>query len=59
MSRPIRIECVNCEGVATLEHDATHHYYVIKFCPFCGEELELEEGYEPNEDFEQEYQADN
>ena len=57
MSNPRRIECVNCEGVCSVEHDSTHHYYVIKFCPFCGEELE--EGYEIDDEFEQEYQADN
>ena len=37
------IECVHCEGTAHIEHEQEHTFYQIKFCPFCGEELELEE----------------
>ena len=52
-----RIECVKCEGVAEIEHEANHHFYKITFCPFCGEVLELEEEFEINDPFEEEYEA--
>ena len=53
------IECVKCEGTSHIEHEQTHTFYTIKYCPFCGEELELEEEFELDDEFEQEYQADN
>lgn len=53
------IECVKCEGTAHIEHEQAHTFYTIKYCPFCGEELELEEEFELEDEFEQEYQADN
>ena len=55
MSNPRRIECVNCEGVCSVEHDSTHHYYVIKFCPFCGEELNEEMEDEVGEFYDEGY----
>ncbi len=51
------MECIKCEGVAKIDTDMEHHFYVIKFCPFCGEELELEEELEINDPFEEEYEA--
>jgi hypothetical protein len=53
------IECVKCEGTAHIEHEQDHSFYVIKYCPFCGEELELEEELILDDAFEQEYQANN
>jgi len=53
------IECIKCEGTAHIEHELDHGFYVIKFCPFCGEELELEEELILDDAFEQEYQANN
>ena len=35
-----RIECTNCESVATVKHELDHHFYTVKYCPFCGEEIE-------------------
>ena len=37
------LECEKCDGVATIEHDQDHHFYQIKFCPFCGAESLIEE----------------
>ena len=54
---PKRIECVNCEGVADITHEANHDFYKITYCPFCGEELELEEEFEINDPYEEEYEA--
>jgi|TARA_R110002050_G_scaffold32034_1_gene82472 hypothetical protein len=54
-----RIECEKCEGVSVIEHEMEHHFYEIKFCPFCGEELELEEEYTVNDVYEEEYEANN
>ena len=60
MSEPRIIECVHCEGVCTISHEQNHDFYIIEYCPFCGEELELEEEYHI-EDFEDsdEYKANN
>ena len=52
-----RIECMKCDSVSVIEHEMEHHFYEIKFCPFCGEELELEEELEINDPFEEEYEA--
>jgi len=51
------IECLKCEGVAKIDTEMEHHFYIIKFCPFCGEELELEEELEINDPYEEEYEA--
>ena len=53
------VECIKCEGVSRVEHEQDHSFYRVKFCPFCGEELELEEEFKIDDDFEQEYQANN
>ena len=57
---PKYIECVHCEGTAHIQHEQEHTFYQIKFCPFCGEELELEEELHI-EEFEDsdEYKANN
>jgi len=54
-----RFECMKCEGVGHLEHDHDHHFYVLKFCPFCGEELEQEQSFEMKDIYEEEYEANN
>ena len=54
---PKRIECVKCEGVAEISYEINHDFYKIIFCPFCGEELELEEEFEVNDPYEEEYEA--
>ena len=56
----MRVECVHCEGVCKVNHELDHDFYNVKFCPFCGEELELEEEYHI-EDFEdsEEYKTNN
>ena len=53
------IECLKCEGVASVNTEMTHHFYNVKYCPFCGEELELEEEFEINDPFEEEYEANS
>jgi len=39
------IECENCEAYCTIEHDLKTPPYEIKHCPFCGDDLELEDGF--------------
>jgi hypothetical protein len=36
------IHCEECEGDYTVGHEMSDSYYEIKFCVFCGEELEEE-----------------
>jgi len=50
--KKVRVECSNCEGVAVCTHDLDHTFYNVGFCPFCGEELELEEEFVNDEPFE-------
>ena len=34
------IYCNNCEAEFTIKHNMDDEYYEIKYCPFCGEELD-------------------
>jgi len=52
-------ECLECEGVGHIEHDQDHHFYQVKFCPFCGEEIEIEPSYSYKSIYEEEYDAKN
>jgi len=54
-----RFECQECEGVGYLEHDQDHHFYQLNFCPFCGEEIEIEPSFSYKSVYEQEYEANN
>jgi len=54
-----RIECEKCEAVAVIEADMEPHFYNIEFCPYCGEELELEEEYKVNDVYQEEYEANS
>lgn len=54
-----RFECQECEGVGYLEHDQDHHFYQLNFCPFCGEEIEIEPSFSYKSIYEQEYEANN
>ena len=60
MIRIFRIHCSACKSECEVHHEMDSHQYDIEFCPFCGEELELEEEYHI-EDFEdsEEYKANN
>ena len=53
------IVCENCEAEFRIKHSLDENYYKERYCPFCGEELELEEELILDDDFEQEYQANN
>ena len=55
----IRFECVKCEGVGHVEHDHDHHFYQVKFCPFCGEEMEMELSFSYKSIYEEEYEANS
>ena len=57
MADRIFLECEKCDGVSTIEHDRDHHFYQVKYCPFCGEELQREEEFKMSDPFEEEYEA--
>ena len=59
MANKQRFECDKCEGVGHIEHDHDHHFYQLTFCPFCGEEMEMEPTFEYKSIYEQEYEANN
>ena len=50
---------MKCEGVGHLEHDQDHHFYTLSYCPFCGEEMEIEPTFEITDIYEEEYEANN
>lgn len=55
-----RVECTSCEGVFTVDtHDLDHDFYTVKFCPYCGVELEIEEEFKMTDIYEAEYEANN
>ena len=37
------ILCESCEAVFRIQHNMEEHYYSVKHCPFCSEELNTEE----------------
>lgn len=36
------IVCLSCEAEFKLKHDMDELHYMVKFCPFCGEDIEDE-----------------
>ena len=46
------IVCEECEAEFRIKHGMDEHYYSVKFCVFCGDELaeELEDEVEEYED---------
>ena len=45
-----RKKCINCGAEYTVEHDLPEEDYILKYCPFCGEEEEDNEDFENVED---------
>ena len=40
------ILCESCDGVFKIQHDQEEHYYKVKYCPFCGDELNSDNEYD-------------
>lgn len=38
-----RCECSSCDALFWVEHDMDKNYYPVTHCPFCGDELDIEE----------------
>ena len=53
------IVCESCDAEFRIKHDMSGRLYKVEFCPFCGAELELEEEFEINDPFEEEYEANS
>ena len=60
MTEKLRFECIHCnaEGYIAITEDPME-FYKIRYCPCCGEELEIEEGFNFIDKFEEEYNASN
>lgn len=45
MAKPTkqRCECSSCDALFWVEHDMDEKYYPVTNCPFCGDELDIEE----------------
>ena len=45
MAKPTkqRCECSSCDALFFVEHEMDEHFYPITHCPFCGDELDIEE----------------
>lgn len=46
------IQCEECEASFVIHHDLEERYYKISFCPFCSEEIELQDQYGEDEEDE-------
>jgi len=44
------IFCSSCEAEFSLRHDLDEDHYRVEFCPFCAEELDMEDEYEIDEE---------
>ena len=44
----VKIECEKCEAVFDMTHDMDSSYYQIRFCSFCGGEIDTTE-FNPND----------
>lgn len=42
--------CLECEGEFSIRHSMDDHHYVVKYCPFCGVELDHEEEFYSDEE---------
>jgi Zn finger protein HypA/HybF involved in hydrogenase expression len=38
-----RCECSSCDALFFIEHDMAEKFYPVTNCPFCGDELDIEE----------------
>ena len=36
--------CDSCDAEFVIGHKMCNDYYIIKYCPFCGEEIESDMG---------------
>lgn len=45
MAKPTkqRCECSSCDALFWVEHDMDEQFYPVTNCPFCGDELDIEE----------------
>jgi len=37
------IACESCNAEFTIKHDMMEESYIVSFCPFCGEDILIEE----------------
>jgi rRNA maturation endonuclease Nob1 len=35
-------ECFSCDAIFEVAHDNDEEYYKVKYCPFCGTQIEEE-----------------
>jgi Zn finger protein HypA/HybF involved in hydrogenase expression len=40
----LTVQCNSCEASYKVVHSLERNSYVARYCPFCGDEIELEEG---------------
>lgn len=60
MTERLRFECIHCNAEGTIEiAEDPMEFYKIRYCPCCGEELEIEESFNFIDKFEEEYNASN
>lgn len=38
-----RCECSSCDALFFIEYDMDEKFYPVTNCPFCGDELDIEE----------------
>ena len=56
MAENLEIDCRDCNATFSLQHNLSLSRYEIGFCVFCGgEDIEIEEGFEDDEEEEDYY----
>ena len=47
------LECTSCDAMFAVRHAMDKQFYKEEYCPFCGDELDLEDILEYDEEFEE------
>ena len=56
MIEEVEVDCKDCNATFSLQHNLNLSRYEIGFCTFCGgEDIEIEEGFEDDEEGEDYY----
>ena len=56
MIEEVEVDCKDCNATFSLQHNLSLSRYEIGFCVFCGgEDIEIEEGFEDDEEEEDYY----
>lgn len=47
------LECTSCDAMFAVRHTMDEKFYKAEFCPFCGDELDVEDELEIDDEYEE------